>query len=45
MGAKRYSPIVDAWRRAWDRVIPFVMFPPTTRKKIYTINAIESINA
>ncbi len=42
---QRYSPIVDAWRRAWDRVIPFFMFPPAIRKVIYTTNAIESINA
>lgn len=42
---QRYSPIVDAWRRAWDRVIPFFMFPPAIRRVIYTTNAIESINA
>ncbi|MFM9896887.1 IS256 family transposase [Achromobacter xylosoxidans] len=42
---QRYSPIVDAWRQAWDRVIPFFMFPPAIRKVIYTTNAIESINA
>ena len=34
-----------AWRRAWDRVIPFFAFPPAVRKVIYTTNAIESINA
>lgn len=34
-----------AWRRAWDRVIPFFAFPPAIRKIIYTTNAIESINA
>ncbi|HEY0916697.1 MAG TPA: IS256 family transposase [Solimonas sp.] len=42
---QRYAPIVDAWRRAWDRVIPFFTFPPAIRKVIYTTNAIESINA
>lgn len=41
----RYAPIAEAWRRAWDRVIPFFMFPPAIRKVIYTTNAIESINA
>lgn len=42
---QRYSLIVGAWCRAWDRVIPFFMFPPAIRKVIYTTNAIESINA
>ncbi|MGE8671366.1 MAG: IS256 family transposase [Achromobacter mucicolens] len=42
---QRYAPIAEAWRRAWDRVIPFFMFPPAIRKVIYTTNAIESINA
>ena len=42
---QRYAPIAQAWRRAWDRVIPFFMFPPAIRKVIYTTNAIESINA
>jgi putative transposase len=36
---------VAAWRRAWDRVIPFFVFPPAIRKVIYTTNTIESINA
>jgi putative transposase len=34
-----------AWRRAWDRVIPFFAFPPEDRRVIYTTNAIESVNA
>ncbi|MGO4399422.1 IS256 family transposase [Achromobacter sp. PAB15] len=42
---QRYAPIAQAWRRAWDRVIPFFMFPPAIRKVIYTTNAIKSINA
>ena len=37
--------VVGAWRRAWDRVIPFFTFPPAVRKVIYTTNAIESINS
>ena len=37
--------MVAAWRRAWDRVIPFFAFPPAVRRVIYTTNAIESINA
>ena len=42
---QRYAPIAEAWRRVWDRVIPFFTFPPAIRKVIYTTNAIESINA
>jgi putative transposase len=34
-----------AWRRAWDKVIPFFAFPPAVRRVIYTTNAIESVNA
>ncbi|MFJ3451797.1 IS256 family transposase [Pseudomonas sichuanensis] len=42
---EKYPTVVAAWRRAWDRVIPFFVFPPAIRKVIYTTNAIESINA
>jgi putative transposase len=42
---KKYPTVVAAWRRAWDRVIPFFAFPPAVRKVIYTTNAIESVNA
>jgi len=37
--------VAAAWRRAWDKVIPFFAFPPEVRKVIYTTNAIESVNA
>ena len=37
--------MVGAWRRAWDRVIPFLAFPPEVRRVIYTTNAIKSVNA
>ena len=43
-GAK-FPTVVAAWRRAWDRVIPFFAFPPAVRRVIYTTNAIESINS
>ena len=42
---QKYPTIGAAWRRAWDRVIPFFAFPPAIRKVIYTTNAIESVNA
>jgi putative transposase len=41
---KRYPAAVATWERAWDRFTPFLAFPPTLRKIIYTTNAIESFN-
>ena len=41
----KFPTVVAAWRRAWDRVIPFFAFAPSIRRVIYTTNAIESINA
>ena len=41
----RFPTVAAAWRRAWDRVIPFFAFPPEVRRVIYTTNAIESIHA
>ena len=34
-----------AWRRVWDKVIPFFAFPTAVRRVSYTTNAIESVNA
>jgi len=42
---QKFPAVVGAWRRAWDRVIPFFAFPPEVRRVIYTTNAIESVNA
>ncbi|ABO54109.1 transposase, mutator type [Burkholderia vietnamiensis G4] len=42
-GAK-YPTIVQSWRRAWEHVIPFFVFPPEIRRVVYTTNAIESLN-
>jgi putative transposase len=42
---QKFPSVVAAWRRAWDKVIPFFAFPPAVRKVVYTTNAIESINA
>jgi putative transposase len=41
---KRYPAIGQAWRRAWEQVIPFFAFAPGIRKMIYTTNAIEALN-
>jgi transposase-like protein len=42
---RKFPTVVGAWRRAWDRVIPFFAFPPEVRRVVYTTNAIESIHA
>jgi transposase-like protein len=42
---KKFPTVVAAWRRAWDKVIPFFAFPSHIRQVIYTTNAIESVNA
>ncbi len=41
----KFPTVVAAWRRAWDRVIPFFAFPPEVRRASYTTGAIESIHA
>jgi transposase-like protein len=42
---QRFPTVVAAWRRAWDRGIPFFAFPPAVRRVIYTTNAVESIHS
>jgi putative transposase len=42
---QKFPTVVAAWRRNWDKVIPFFAFPPAVRRVIYTTNAIESVNA
>jgi len=42
---QKFPTVVGAWRRAWDKVIPFFAFSPALRKVVYTTNAIESINS
>ena len=41
---RQYPSIAQAWRRAWQEVIPFFAFGPEIRRVIYTTNAIESLN-
>ena len=41
----KFPTVVGAWRRVWEKVIPFFAFPPEVRRVIYTTNAIESVNA
>lgn len=42
---RRYPMIGASWRAAWERVVPFLDFPPDVRRIIYTTNAIESVNS
>lgn len=42
---QKFPPIAAAWRRVWDKVIPFFAFPLEVRRVLYTTNAIESVNA
>jgi putative transposase len=41
---QKYPTIVQSWRRAWENVIPFFVFPPEVRRVIYTTNVIESLH-
>ena len=41
----RYPVITQSWRTNWERVVPFLDFPPDVRRILYTTNAIESLNA
>ncbi len=40
----RYPTISPAWRRNWERIVPFLAYPQEIRRVIYTTNAIESVN-
>jgi putative transposase len=42
---KRHPEIAKSWRANWERVVPFLDFPPEIRRVIYTTNAIESLNS
>ena len=40
----QYPLISESWRRNWDRLMTFMVYPEFIRKAIYTTNAIESLN-
>jgi len=42
---ERFPMITQSWRTNWERVVPFLDFPPDLRRILYTTNAIESFNA
>lgn len=37
--------IVTSWRNNWERVVPFLDFPPQVRRVLYTTNQIEALNS
>lgn len=41
---RKHPPIVTAWRRQWEQVIPLFAHPPEIRRLLYTTNAIESLH-
>lgn len=41
---QKHPTIAAAWRRNWERIIPFFAFPTEVRRVIYTTNAIESLH-
>ncbi len=41
---KKYPLMINTWRRAWSRFVPFLDFSEEIRRAIYTTNAIESLN-
>ena len=42
---RKYPQSVKVWRDAWERLVPFLQFPPAARRVLYTTNSIESLNA
>jgi putative transposase len=41
----RYPMITQSWRANWERVTPFLAFPPDLRRIVYTTNQIEALNS
>jgi putative transposase len=40
----RYPTISRSWLEHWERIVPFLAFPPDLRRAIYTTNTIEALN-
>lgn len=43
--SEKYPNSMKSWRQNWDAISPIFKFSAEVRKVIYTINAIESLNA
>ncbi len=40
----KYPMISQSWMEHWERVVPFLAFPPDLRRAVYTTNTIEALN-
>jgi transposase-like protein len=40
----KYLMISAAWTEHWERIVPFLAFPPDVRRAVYTTNTIEALN-
>jgi putative transposase len=40
----KYPMISQSWTEHWERVVPFLAFPPEVRRAVYTTNTIEALN-
>ena len=36
--------ISASWIEHWERIVPFLAFPPDVRRVVYTTNTIEALN-
>lgn len=43
--SEKYPRSMKSWRDNWDAITPIFKFSPDVRAVVYTINAIESLNA
>jgi putative transposase len=41
---QRYPMISASWIENWERIVPFLAFPPDVRRAVYTTNTIEALN-
>ena len=41
---ERYPMISKAWTERWERIVPFLAFPPDVRGVVCTTNTIEALN-
>lgn len=41
---QKYPMISQSWLENWERIVPFLAFPPDVRRVVYTTNAIEALN-
>jgi putative transposase len=41
---EKYPMISQSWLENWERIVPFLAFPPDVRRVVYTTNTIEALN-